>query len=84
MTALNIKNNEAYRLAREIARLTGDSLTGAVISALRAQRNALKSEVEPADLRVDRLLGYGRRFSGHGHSSHVDKDLFDDELGLPS
>lgn len=33
--ALNIKNPEAEELARELARETGSSITGAVVSALR-------------------------------------------------
>ncbi|MSP72848.1 MAG: hypothetical protein EXR76_11895 [Myxococcales bacterium] len=32
---LNIKNGEAHRLAAELARLTGESLSGAVTVALR-------------------------------------------------
>ena len=32
---LSIKNEEAERLARELARETGDTLTGAIVQALR-------------------------------------------------
>ena len=32
---MNIKNAEAHRLAEELAKLTGESLTGAVTEAVR-------------------------------------------------
>lgn len=40
-TPLNIKNAEAYRLASEIARHTGKSLTRVVVDALRAEKERL-------------------------------------------
>lgn len=40
--SLNIKNPEAHRLAREVAERTGDSLTGAVVEALRLRLAALE------------------------------------------
>jgi antitoxin VapB len=49
---LNIKNDEAHRLATELAALTGESLTGAVTSALRAQlarERRLQSRVRVAE-----------------------------------
>ena len=33
--SLNIKNEETHRLARELAVLTGESMTGAITVALR-------------------------------------------------
>lgn len=42
--SLNIKNQEAYHLAREIARVTGQSMTSVVIAALRQQRQQLLSQ----------------------------------------
>ncbi len=94
MTALNLKSDEAHRLAREIARATGTSLTGAVLDALREKRARLG---EPArEARVERLLSYGARLearrdgqggaSGRGSGERVergDDGLFDDPLGLP-
>ena len=62
--ALSIKNPEAERLARELARLTGESLTEAVTRALhdRLQREtgrgkdvALKDDVRRIQKRVARL-----------------------------
>lgn len=42
--ALNIKNEEAERLAAEVAELAGESKTGAVKVALRERRDRLQLE----------------------------------------
>ena len=42
--ALNIKNPEAHRLAQELAAATGESLTEAVTTALRARLEAVQRE----------------------------------------
>jgi antitoxin VapB len=39
--ALNIKNSETERLAAEVARLSGESKTGAITTALRERRQRL-------------------------------------------
>jgi antitoxin VapB len=44
--ALNIKNREAEALAAEVARLSGTTLTGAVIEALREQKKRLEARGE--------------------------------------
>ena len=57
---LNIKNDETCRLARELARLTGESMTGAITVALRERlsagavlRLALEDSVRlPSDVRI--------------------------------
>jgi antitoxin VapB len=36
MEGLNIKNEEAHRLARELSKLSGESMTEAVTEAIRA------------------------------------------------
>ena len=40
--ALSIKNSETERLARELAKVTGESLTEAITSALRERLQRLK------------------------------------------
>jgi antitoxin VapB len=40
--ALNIKDAETERLAREVAAMTGDSKTGAIRTALRERRQRLE------------------------------------------
>ena len=42
--ALNIKNQETYELARELAELTDDTMTGAITIALRERLEQLKRE----------------------------------------
>ena len=44
---LNIKNGEAYRLATELATLTGESLTEAVTKALAERLEQEKRAVGP-------------------------------------
>ncbi len=54
--SLNIKNPEAHKLARQLARETGESLTTAVMQALRerleAVRRRRKRETMLADIRA--------------------------------
>ncbi len=79
---LNIKNEEAHALARELAQLTGQSITGAVTEAIRMRLEALKRT--SSEERCKRILAIGEdcapRLAGlsmeHG-------DLLYDENGLP-
>jgi len=41
---LNIKNEETYRLAHELAALTGESMTAAVTEAVRERLTRVKSK----------------------------------------
>ena len=41
---MNIKNPEAHQLAREVAALTGESVTGAVTESLRERLERLRAE----------------------------------------
>jgi antitoxin VapB len=43
--ALTIKNEETERLARELAKLTGETLTAAITVALRERLDRLRNEV---------------------------------------
>ena len=82
--SLNIKNVETYRLAQELAALTGESLTGVVTEALRERLERVRSERGMS--LAQRLLAIGNdcaprlkepyRSVDHG-------DLLYDELGLP-
>lgn len=45
--AMNIKNDEAHRMARELAEARGTTLTEAVTSALRALLEATSEASEP-------------------------------------
>jgi antitoxin VapB len=82
--ALNIKNEEAHRLAQELAALTGESMTVAVALAVRERLERVRSERGGG--RVDRLLAIGRdcasRLKEPWRSGDVN-DLLYDEQGLP-
>ncbi len=54
--SLNIKNEETHRLARELAQLTGETMTGAITVALKERLEGsasavLTSAVEPQEIR---------------------------------
>lgn len=48
--ALNIKNDEAERLARRLAKRTGKSITRVLIDALRAEEAATGGPAQPVQL----------------------------------
>ena len=60
--SLNIENEETYRLADELARLTGESLTGAVTVALkeRLQREKRQRDAD-AETRAQKLRAIADR-----------------------
>jgi antitoxin VapB len=82
--AMNIKNEEAHALAREIATRAGISLTEAVLLALREKHAAMVEQGRSKDARAEVLLDYGRRLSGDlaGGTSDTN-EFYDEELGLP-
>jgi antitoxin VapB len=79
---LNIKNEEAHRLAQDIAALTGESLTAAVTEALRERLGRLQRKGL-----ADRLMAIGREtaalLNGPGKKMMEVEDLYDEETGLP-
>lgn len=60
--ALSIKHDEADRLARELAHLTGETLTTAVLNALRERIDRQRARGRAERLREE-LLTIGRRYS---------------------
>lgn len=81
--ALNIKNEESVELARELAELTGESVTAAVTIAVRERIERISRE--RAD-RVKRILRLASEFARDlpEEYKHVDHgDLLYDEFGLP-
>jgi antitoxin VapB len=58
--ALSIKNPEADRLARHLTRMTGESLTDAVLCALRERLERLQGRRKPKRL-AEELMDIGRR-----------------------
>jgi antitoxin VapB len=59
---LNFKSDEADRLARELADRTGETLTQAVITALRERLERSRPAPDDADL-VDDVLKLADRFT---------------------
>lgn len=85
VVSLNIKNTETCELARELAQLTGETMTGAITVALRERLAREKSE-RSAGARAERLLAIGQRCAhmlGVGPSAAQHGDLLYDERGLP-
>jgi antitoxin VapB len=81
---LNIKNEQAHRLARELARATGESMTVAVSEAIRERLERIRgnSKKDP----VERILEIGRDCAAHlkePYKSGDHGDLLYDEKGLP-
>ncbi len=83
---LNIKNEEACRLAGELARLTGESKTGAITVALR-ERLARERRSRDADALAEELHAIGERCArivGPGSPAAAHGDALYDERGLPA
>lgn len=86
--AMNIKNPEAVRLARQVAGITGESLTNAVLESLRERLERLEVANEAdADRLAERMLALGRDTAGRLPDDVRTVDhgvlLYDDETGLP-
>ncbi len=82
--SLNIKKKEAHRLAEELARLTGESLTTAVTEALRERLDRVR-DAQRTSL-SDRLLAIGKDCAKRLREPYRSADhgeLLYDERGLP-
>jgi antitoxin VapB len=82
--ALNIKNDRTQKLARELAKLTGESMTAAVTEAVRERLNRVRDE-QGAGL-AGRLLKIGKDCAAHLKEPYRSVDhgeLLYNEKGLP-
>lgn len=79
--ALSLKNEEADRLARDLAEMTGESLTEAVVVALRERLDRERSRQDVAR-RVSRLAAEVSALPVLDARS-LDDILGYDEAGLP-
>jgi len=81
---LNIKNEETQKLARELARLTGESMTAAITKAVRERLDRVRNE-HGAGL-AERLVKIGKDCAVHLREPFRSVDpgelLYNDE-GLP-
>ncbi len=83
--SMNIKNEEAHRLARELADLTGESMTEAVTEALRERLERLEAE-RTRKAGIERLLEIAHECAQHFDPDFRSEDhaeMLYDELGLP-
>lgn len=79
--SLNIKNAEAYRLVRELADLTGETMTGAVTEAVRERLARIRG-----DFQVEEIVELAREIRERLPPGALDVDhgdLLYDEKGLP-
>jgi len=79
---MNIKSDEAHRIAREIANYTGETVTSTVVIALRERLERLKKEAnfEERKARIDEIIRRSGPTAPGVTSDH--SDLYD-EIGLP-
>ena len=83
--SLNIKNEETYQLARELADLTGETMTGAITVALR-ERLERERHARSVEERVKELHAIGQHCASllrDGPSAVEHGDFLYDEHGLP-
>ena len=85
--SLNIKNEETCELARELATLTGESMTGAITVAIRERLERERHE-RSAEIRIRRLRAIRKRcarlLKAGGPSAIEHGDYLYGEDGLPN
>ena len=81
--SLNIKNEETHRRARELARLTGESMASAIDCAIRERLERIRKQRNKEAV-VKRLLRIGRECAALPviDSRRPDEMLYDED-GLP-
>ncbi len=81
--SLNIKNEETHRRAQELARLAGETMTGAVDRAITERLNRIRKRNDKAAF-VDRILKIGRECAALPVIDHrKPEDMLYDKRGLP-
>ena len=84
--SLNIKNEETHRLARQLAHLTGETMTQAVTTALQERLERERRE-RSLEARIRQLRLIRQRCASmlkDGPSAIEHGDFLYDEKGLPS
>jgi antitoxin VapB len=82
---LSIKDPEAVRLARAVARYTGETMTQAVINALRERLAREECKAQDIDMVVDEVMQIGRHFAALPvHDPRRLEEMLYDERGLPA
>lgn len=82
--SLNIKNTETTRLIRELAEMTGESMTDAITVAVQERLARLRAADEQDAASVWAIVGELRdRLTREYLDQDFDKLLYDDATGLP-
>lgn len=82
--AMNIKNDETQRLAKALAKRTGESITAAITEAVRERLDRVRSE--QGDDLAERLVRIGKDCAARLREPFKSADhgeLLYDEKGLP-
>ena len=82
--SLNIKNEETHRMARELAQLTGESMTVAVNEAIRERLERVREKSKEEFF--ERIMKIGRECAARLKEPYKSIDhgeLLYDENGLP-
>jgi antitoxin VapB len=82
--SLNIKNDQTHKLAKELARATGENMTAAITEAVRERLNRVRGE-KGAGL-AERLLAIGKDCAAHLREPFRSVDhaeMLYNEKGLP-
>lgn len=79
----NVKGERAYHAATELSRLTGESLSAAVTTAVEERLDRERRRLTQAE-RFEALLELGRRYSALPESGLTEDEILDyDEDGVP-
>ena len=88
--SLNIKNAETYRLVKELADETGQSMTAAVTEAVRAQLDRIRAErgesESESEARLQEIHALFELMRSRAPAGYWDQDFDEqlyDERGLP-
>ncbi|WP_420973162.1 type II toxin-antitoxin system VapB family antitoxin [Brucella ciceri] len=79
--ALSIKTEEADRLARELSRLTGETMTDAITQAMRERLERLRAEQEAQRDYVSRMKTFVRERAARYDRRPVTKREWDEAVG---
>lgn len=81
--ALNIKNEDTVGAARELAALTGESITQAIDTAVRERLKSLRVDESSRRARLETLLADMQEAWGPHDGGDPTAFLYDPETGLP-
>ena len=82
--ALTIKNVEAERLSRELADLTGETITSAITVAVHDRLERVRAGRETRDARATHILDLGRQIAAALPSDGLSPEDLYDGTGLPA